>query len=85
MLPSDPIAEARRSNFQFDRRGRRGGLAILRIANFVHLFGDANAPMFSKSWFYLHKSNAANERMADGLPFGRVSPWRDKSSLLLAF
>ena len=65
MLPSDPIAEARRSNFQFDRRGRQGGLAILRIANFVHLFGDANASMFSKSWFYLHKSNAANERMAD--------------------
>jgi len=28
-----------------------------------YLFADANAPV--PRWLYLHKSNAANERMAD--------------------
>jgi len=29
-----------------------------------HLFADTNASV-SRRWFYLHKSNAANERLAD--------------------
>lgn len=31
----------------------------------------------------LHKSNAANERLADGLSNGRTSPWSDTSSQIL--
>ena len=34
---------------------------------------------------WVGQTNAANERMADGLSDGRDSPWRDKSSLLLSF
>ena len=38
-----------------------------------NLFDDTGAP---RRWLNLHKSNAANERLADGLRHGRAGPWR---------
>ncbi len=36
-----------------------------------NLFDDTGAP---RRWLNLHKSNAANERLADGLHYGRYGP-----------
>lgn len=41
-----------------------------------NLFDDTGAP---RRWLNLHKSNAANERLADGLHYGRYGPWRNTS------
>lgn len=38
-----------------------------------NLFDDTGAPVWRLN---LHKSNAANERLADGLKIGRNGPWR---------
>ncbi len=38
-----------------------------------NLFDDTGAPVWRLN---LHKSNAANERLADGLRYGRDDPWR---------
>ena len=38
-----------------------------------NLFDDTGAP---RRWLNLHKSNAANERLADRLRYGRNGPWR---------
>jgi len=38
-----------------------------------NLFDDTGAPVWRLN---LHKSNAANEKLADGLVCGRNGPWR---------
>ena len=48
-----------------------------------YLFDDTDAPGRSVAApagrLYPHKSNTANERLADGLSHGRVSPWSNTS------